>query len=94
MRRQQCKSTQDEAILAGAPIRCAFCGALLATAGPEGLRIHRGQLEVIIGGAEHATFVCYRPECRRLNRFTRAALSSSFEPGLSHSADAGRVQKA
>jgi len=65
-------STQDRtnsAILAGEPIRCAFCGALLATTGPDGLRIHRSQLEVLIGGAEHATFVCYRPGCRRINRF-------------------------
>jgi len=57
-----------EAITTGEPVRCAFCGALLATTGPEGLRIHRSQLEVLIGGAEHATFVCYRPSCRRINR--------------------------
>lgn len=57
-----------EAIITGEPVRCAFCGALLATTGPDGLRIHRSQLEVLIGGAEHATFVCYRPSCRRINR--------------------------
>lgn len=64
-------TTQDRtnfAILAGEPIRCAFCGALLATTGPDGLRIHRSQLEVLIDGADHATFVCYRPSCRRINR--------------------------
>jgi hypothetical protein len=48
-------------------IRCNYCGALLATTGPGGLRILRGQLEVLIDGARHATFVCYRPQCRRIN---------------------------
>jgi hypothetical protein len=50
-------------------LRCCFCGALLATTEPEGLRVHRSQLEVLVGGADNATFVCYRPGCRRLNRF-------------------------
>jgi len=62
--------TQDRpnsAILAGEPIRCTFCGALLATSGTDGLRILRGQLEVLNDGARHATFVCYRPQCRRIN---------------------------
>jgi len=69
MHRQPAPSDRHpEPVTVGEPVRCAFCGALLATTGPDGLRIHRSQLEVLIGGAEHATFVCYRPSCRRINR--------------------------
>ena len=48
-------------------VRCAFCGALLATKEPEGLRIQRGQLEAVIDGTFRASLICYRPTCRRMN---------------------------
>jgi phage FluMu protein Com len=51
-------------------VRCAFCGALLATSEPEGLRIQRGQLEAVIDGTFRASLVCYRPRCRRMNLVT------------------------
>jgi phage FluMu protein Com len=52
------------------PVRCASCGALLATTGSEGLRIQRGHLEATIDGAFRASLVCYRPTCRQINVVT------------------------
>lgn len=57
-------------IPAAAPIRCAFCDALLAVREADALRIQRGQLEAVIDGAFRASIVCYRPRCRRINVVT------------------------
>jgi phage FluMu protein Com len=57
------------------PVRCAFCGALLATTESEGLRIQRGHLEAVIDGTFRASLVCYRPRCRRINVVTVPARS-------------------
>ncbi|RMG48087.1 MAG: hypothetical protein D6718_02545 [Acidobacteria bacterium] len=48
-------------------LRCEGCGILLATIDDNGLTIRRGQLQVTVGGDLHASIVCYRPRCRRLN---------------------------
>lgn len=57
------------------PVRCAFCGALLATTEREALRIQRGQLDAVIDGVFRASLVCYRPQCRRVNVVTFPARS-------------------
>ncbi len=57
------------------PVRCASCGALLATTESEGLRIQRGHFEAVIDGAFRASLVCYRPKCRRINVVTVPARS-------------------
>jgi hypothetical protein len=49
--------------------RCTSCGKSLATNATEGLRIRSSQLEVLVGGALLATFICSHPECRKLNSF-------------------------
>jgi len=54
----------------GEPVRCSFCGALLATKDDTGLRIQRGQMEAVIDGTFRALVVCYAPKCRRLNAFS------------------------
>jgi len=54
----------------GEPIRCSFCGALLATKDDTGLRIQRGQMEAVIDGTFRVLVVCYAPRCRRLNTFS------------------------
>jgi phage FluMu protein Com len=56
-------------------VRCAFCGALLATTEREALRIQRGQLDAVIDGVFRASLVCYRPQCRRVNVVTFPARS-------------------
>jgi hypothetical protein len=61
----------------GEPVRCSFCGALLATTGPAGLRIRRGQLEALIDGPFRAVIVCYQQECRRLNVIKMSPLALS-----------------
>lgn len=48
-------------------VRCIGCKALLAKADDTGLIIKRGALEVAISGDFHASLVCDRPHCRRLN---------------------------
>ena len=58
-----------------APVRCAFCDALLAVREADALRIQRGQLEAVIDGTFRASIVCYRPRCRRINVVTVPARS-------------------
>lgn len=48
-------------------IRCEGCGILLAKREGPGLSIRRGELQATIQGTFHASLVCYRPRCRRLN---------------------------
>ena len=56
-------------------IRCKQCGILLGKIDQSGLTIRRGQLEMTIDGDFHASFVCYREGCKKLNviRLSRSA---------------------
>gem|GEM_PF-634903 len=93
MRRQPAPNERrPETIATGEPVRCAFCGALLATTERAGLRIQRSGLEVLVAGTTRASFVCYG--CRRLNTIEMAGRSnapgepeeksSSGSTGVSH----------
>ena len=48
-------------------VRCKACNILLATIDDSGLNIRRGELQATVDGDFHASIVCYRPRCRRLN---------------------------
>jgi hypothetical protein len=48
-------------------VRCRGCGALLARVEGNALTIVRGGLQATFQGSFHASFVCYRPGCQRLN---------------------------
>ena len=48
-------------------VRCKSCGILLAKIDDAGLTIRRGSLEATIDGEFHASLVCYRSSCRKLN---------------------------
>jgi hypothetical protein len=48
-------------------VRCRGCGALLARVEGDALTIVRGGLQATLQGSFHASFVCYRPGCQRLN---------------------------
>ncbi len=59
-------------------IRCTGCNALLAEVDDSGLVIRRGDLQATIDGDFHASVVCYRPRCRKLNvlRLSTAAMAA------------------
>ena len=48
-------------------VRCKSCGILLAKIDDAGLTICRGSLQATIDGEFHASLVCYRSRCRKLN---------------------------
>lgn len=48
-------------------VRCRDCGALLARVEGNALTLTRGGLQATFQGSFHASFVCYRPGCQRLN---------------------------
>ena len=48
-------------------VRCLGCGALLARVEGNALTLTRGGLQATFQGSFHASFVCYRPGCQRLN---------------------------
>lgn len=48
-------------------VRCTACGALLATLERGALTIRRGDMQATFDGDFHASLVCYRPACRKLN---------------------------
>lgn len=54
-------------------VRCTGCGALLAKMERGALTIRRGELQATFDGDFHASLVCYRPPCRRLNVIRIAA---------------------
>jgi phage FluMu protein Com len=51
----------------GREIRCTACNVLLAKLERGALNIQRGDLQASFDGEFHASLVCYRPRCRRLN---------------------------
>ena len=48
-------------------LRCAGCGSLLAKLEAGKLNLQRGDLQASFDGRFHASIVCYRARCRRLN---------------------------
>lgn len=48
-------------------IRCAGCGSLLAKLERGTLNLQRGDLQASFDGSFHASIVCYRARCKRLN---------------------------
>ena len=48
-------------------IRCSECGRLLAKLSNGALTVHRGDVQATFDGEFHASFVCHRPGCGRLN---------------------------
>jgi hypothetical protein len=52
---------------AGAEIRCAGCGSLLAKLQGATLNLQRGDLQATFDGQFHASIVCYRARCRQLS---------------------------
>jgi hypothetical protein len=48
-------------------VRCRGCGALLARVEGDALTVVRSGLQATFQGSFHASFVCYRPGCQRLN---------------------------
>ncbi len=50
-------------------LRCSACGVLLGKLEGGALSIRRGDLQATIDGEFHASLVCYRPRCRKLNVF-------------------------
>jgi phage FluMu protein Com len=48
-------------------IRCAGCGSLLAKVVGGALHLQRGDLQATFDGEFHASIVCYRARCRKLN---------------------------
>lgn len=48
-------------------VRCVSCSALLGKLEGGALSIRRGDLQATIDGNFHASVVCYRPTCRKLN---------------------------
>lgn len=48
-------------------VRCIACRVLLATIERGALTIRRGDLQATFDGDFHASLVCYRPTCRKLN---------------------------
>jgi phage FluMu protein Com len=59
-------------------IRCAGCGSLLAKLAGGALTLQRNDLQATFDGDFHASIVCYRARCRRLNvLWVRAGSGSS-----------------
>lgn len=56
-------------------IRCAGCNSLLAKVESGGMTLVRGGLQATINGDFHASLVCYRPRCGKLNVLTIATES-------------------
>ena len=48
-------------------IRCAGCGSLLAKLERGTLNLQRGDLQASFDGSFHASIVCYRARCKKLN---------------------------
>jgi hypothetical protein len=61
-------------------IRCAGCGSLLAKLAGGTLHLQRGDLQASFDGDFHASIVCYRAKCRRLN-VVRVAGDAEPSPG-------------
>ncbi len=61
-------------------VRCTACNAMLAELDGTGLVIRRGELQATIDGDFHASLVCYRPSCRKLNVLR---LATSAKPAVS-----------
>jgi hypothetical protein len=57
---------RGDAAAAGAEIRCAGCGSLLAKLQGPTLNLQRGDLQASFDGQFHASIVCYRARCRQL----------------------------
>jgi hypothetical protein len=59
-------------------VRCTGCGSLLAKLADGALTLQRNDLQATFDGDFHASIVCYRARCRRLNVLrVRAAEGSS-----------------
>jgi phage FluMu protein Com len=56
-------------------IRCTGCRSLLAKLDSSGMTLVRGGLQATINGDFHASLVCYRPHCGKLNVLTLASES-------------------
>ncbi|HEY0714189.1 MAG TPA: hypothetical protein VGF45_16020 [Polyangia bacterium] len=64
-------------------VRCRHCGALLARVEGNALTLTRGGLQATFQGSFHASFVCYRPGCQRLNvrRMPAEGAETDAQPG-------------
>lgn len=59
--------TRNVATTGAGEIRCTACNVLLAKLERGVLNIQRGDLQASFDGDFHASLVCYRPRCRKLN---------------------------
>ena len=64
-------------------IRCAGCDSLLAKLAGGTLQLQRGDLQASFDGDFHASIVCYRARCRRLN-VVRVVSSTGGDPSPPH----------
>ena len=62
-------------------IRCSECGRLLAKLNDGALTVHRGDVQATFDGEFHASFVCHRPGCGRLNVVRVLAPDTPKPPG-------------